>query len=124
MLPATTTGVDPVRTENRRHRRYSINLALKYNILKGNRVKQSGLGATVNISSGGVLFESKDACPSDGRIELVIHWLTLPDKTLKLMIRGHIVRQFGGLVAVKLDKYEFDTQQLRAFPAHRPGAPS
>jgi hypothetical protein len=114
MLPASPSSSefsDRLDVEHRLHRRYPIKLELRYTLVKGSRIEQSGQGATLNMSSGGVLFESQHDCLAAGLIELTIAWLTLPDKTLNLMMRGHIVRKLGNLVAVKVDKHEFDARR-------------
>src|SRR5947209_10257247 len=108
--PSSAAVTDAGVIENRRHRRYPVRLRLHYAVLKGSRVGDSGVGAIVNISSGGVLFEASDICHGMGPIELVIEWPTLPDRSLNLLMRGQVVRAEGRLVAVKVDKYEFDAR--------------
>jgi len=69
------------------------------------------LGKTLNISAGGILFETKDPLPQQGKIHLAIDWPVLLDGVchLRLMAKGCVVR--GGVkgAAVKVSSYEFRT---------------
>ena len=97
--------------DQRVHSRYPIMLELQYRMLKGGRVEHAGAGRTVNISSGGILFEANDLADHNGTIELVMNWPFLLDRVcnLKLIVRGHIVRRDGRRVAVKAEQHEFLT---------------
>ena len=75
------------------------------------RVEQPGFGRTVNISTGGILFEVDARLPVTGPIEVAIHWPHLLDGvvTLKLVMRGHIVRSDANAIAIKAEHHEFRT---------------
>lgn len=101
-------------TEHRTHPRYPIKLEAEYRVLKKGRVEH-GFGRTVNISSGGVFFETKAALPSSGPIELLLSWPFLLEGVcpLKLVMRGRIVRTDGKGVAIKFKHHEFRTAGAR-----------
>ena len=103
------------RSDQRRHRRYRIKLELEYNLLNKKSVDQSGSGRTLNISAGGIFFETKDLLPAGGLIALVMRWPILLDGTcpLKLLVRGRIVRTDAKGAAVKVRSYEFRTSKVR-----------
>ena len=81
-------------TERRSKRRYPIHLEVQYKLLKHRRVERLGGGRTLNISSGGVLFEADGLLNTTGPIELALSWpfLLHGSCNLKLVIRGRIVR--------------------------------
>ena len=62
------------RLEKRSHRRYPITLDVQYELVHGSRLTRFGTGRTVNISSGGVFFETKDDLPTHGLVELIMDW--------------------------------------------------
>ena len=100
--------------DQRSHRRYPIILKVEYRLSR-NRVVQFGSASTLNISSGGVLFEVSDVLPSCGPIRLMLNWPFVLDEVclLKLLIHGHIVRNEGNRVAIRIDHHEFYTAGAR-----------
>jgi hypothetical protein len=108
------------RADPRLHPRYPITLDLKYKLLKGRRVEHLGCGRTLNISSGGVLFEAndtlegKDISNTNGLVELVMDWPLLLQKVcaLKLVVRGRIVRHDTRRLALRIEQHEFRTAGL------------
>jgi hypothetical protein len=104
---------DAKRSEQRLNGRYPITLELQYKLLSKGRVERLGIGRTLNISSGGVLFESDDLLPAGGLIELAMKWPFLLEGicSLKLVMRGRIVRSDANskAAAVKGEYHEFRT---------------
>jgi PilZ domain len=97
--------------EQRSHQRYAIELELEYRLLGRHRGGQLGTGKTVNISSGGVLFETAESPLLTGPIELMMNWPFLLEGVcpLKLMMRGRVVRCQGRKVAIASKQHEFRT---------------
>ena len=63
MSPTSATAPPPTdRSDQRLHGRYPIALELQYKLLNKEQIKRFGFGRTVNMSSGGVLFESVIQC--------------------------------------------------------------
>ncbi len=117
---ATLFEITP--TEHRSHQRYPIKLEVEYRVVKKGRVEH-GFGRTLNISSGGVFFETKSSLPATGPIELLLNWPFLLEGVcpLKLVMRGRIVRSDGNGVAIRFKHHEFRTAGARASkgqPAH------
>jgi hypothetical protein len=85
-------------------------------LLSKGRVERLGFGKTLNVSSGGVLFEAKGALPADSPIEILMNWPFLLDGvcSLKLVIRGSVVRSDSQLVAVRTRLHEFRTAGVRS----------
>lgn len=95
--------------DRRSRNRYPITLQLQYKL--GTGLVRLGFGHTINISSGGVLFEGDDYLPNGGKIELALNWPFLLQGScgLKLVMRGRIVRRERNKVAVKAEFREFRT---------------
>jgi len=105
------------RRDQRSRGRYPIALELHYKILRGGRVERTGSGRTLNISSGGVLFEADNPLPARGAVELAMKWPFLLNGLcgLKLVMRGRIVRCDANAkaAAVCAESHEFRTAGMR-----------
>jgi hypothetical protein len=101
--------------DQRLNRRYPIALEIEYKLLRKGRVERLGLGRTLNVSSGGVLFEANEALPSGSSIELLVQWPFLLEGVcpLKLVIQGSVVRSDSKSVAVQTRHHEFRTAGAR-----------
>jgi len=101
------------RSDQRLKGRYPIALDVQYKLLSRDGVDRVGCGKTLNISSGGVLFETDQQLPASGVVELAIKWpYVLRDVcSLKLVVRGHIVRRDASTkaTAVRAEHHEFRT---------------
>jgi hypothetical protein len=101
--------------------RYPITLELQYKLLNKGRVEHLGVGRTLNISSGGVLFEADGLLPPTCPIELALNWPFLLEGicNLKLVMRGRIVRcdKSSRAIAVKAEYHEFHTAGVRSSKA-------
>ena len=119
----------PTRTEHRANGRYPITLELHYKLPNKQGAEQHGFGRTVNISTGGVLFEADARLPATGPIQLAMHWPHLLDGvvTLKLVMSGRIIRSDANAIAVKAEHHEFRTAGARfrkAISDHAGGQPA
>ena len=86
--------------------------------LPGNRgAQQLGFGRTIDVSSGGVLFEAEDHVPAASEIELALQWpLRLHGScSLQLIVRGRVLRAENRKVAVRSEFHEFRTAPRAAF---------
>ena len=94
--------------EQRATRRYPIRLDVEYKLPNQ---KRSGSGTTLNVSSGGILFQTDEKIPAAGSIEISLKWPFALDGgcALKLVMRGKIVRQDSAGIAVKVRQHEFRT---------------
>jgi hypothetical protein len=98
-------------SDRRANRRYDVTLEVRWKIIYRNRVLSSGTGLMLNMSSGGILFETDDP-PAVGRtIEMAIAWPVLLNANvpLRLFIQAQVVRTMGRRVAVGIERYEFRT---------------
>ena len=115
LSPAVASPAEK-RSDRRSKRRYPIALEVQYRLMKHRRVERLGSGRTLNISSGGVLFEADGLLPTSGPIELALNWpfLLHGSCSLKLVIRGRIVRTDDKATAIRADFHEFRTAGQRA----------
>jgi len=101
-------------SEKRGSKRFPIEREVQYKVKVGNGrgAPQSGIGKTVNMSSGGVLFAAPEALAPGKPIELSISWPAQLDskRALKLVTRAWITRCEGTDVAVKIENHEFRIQ--------------
>jgi len=105
-------------------RRFQIDQEVRYKMLYGQRIAETGTGRTSNISSGGVWFTTESMLTSGMPIEVSMSWPVLLHDScpMKLMIYGCVVRSNEKGAAVAIERYEFRTQGSRAF--HQPGVPA
>ena len=103
--------------ERRSKRRFQIDQEVKYKMLYGQRIAETGVGRTMNISSGGVWFSTESMLTSGMPVELSMNWPVLLNDSfpMKLMIYGCVVRSNEKGAAVAIERYEFRTQGSRSF---------
>ncbi|MGO9895557.1 MAG: hypothetical protein ACLPX8_15265 [Bryobacteraceae bacterium] len=92
-------------------RRFQIEQDVRYKMLYGQRIAETGTGRTVNISSGGVWFTTDSMLATGMPIELSMSWPVLLNDScaMKLMIYGCVVRSNEKGAAVAIERYEFRT---------------
>lgn len=98
--------------DRRAKHRFAIERELRLKILDGERPAKIGIGNTIDISSGGVAFETVTKLVPGTLVELSISWPVLLDDTclMRLVVLGRVVRTRRQMVACTVDKYEFRTQ--------------
>ncbi len=102
--------------EKRLKRRFAIQQEIRYKMLYGQRIAETGTGVTTNMSSSGVWFTTSGMLTAGMPVELSMNWpVLLNDKCpMKLMIYGCVVRSNDRGAAVAIERYEFRTQGIRA----------
>lgn len=101
--------------DRRVHRRFPINAPAQYQITgRAGKSVATGSGQTLNISSGGVLFESNNPLKPGIQVELTVAWpLLLSTSTgLTLRLAGKVVRVEQNHSAVAITRYEFRTRAI------------
>jgi len=108
--------------ERRNKRRFQIEQEVRYKMLYGQRIAETGNGKTINISSGGVWFTTESMLTAGMPVELSMTWPILLNETcpMKLMIYGCVVRSNEKGAAVAIERYEFRTQGRAFSPAPPP----
>lgn len=102
--------------ERRAKRRFAVEQDIRYKMLYGQRIAETGTGRTANVSSGGVWFTTETMLTSGMPIELSMNWPVLLNDScaMKLMIYGCVVRSNERGAAVAIERYEFRTQGSRS----------
>jgi hypothetical protein len=110
--------------ERRVKLRFPIEQDVRYKMLYGQRIAETGAGKTMNISSGGIWFSTETMLTSGMPIELSLSWPVLLNEScpMKLMIYGCVVRSNDKGAAVAIERYEFRTQG-RSLQNHQPTVP-
>ena len=110
--------------ERRTKKRFRIEQEVKYKMLYGQRIAETGVGKTMNISSGGVWFTTENTLTAGMPVELSMNWPVLLHDScpMKLMIYGCVIRSSEKGAAVAIERYEFRTQGSKTFQQHQPGA--
>ncbi len=115
VLKDARAQVETCRPDRRLRLRYPITLKLQYNLPYQDPAKQTGSGRTLNISSGGIFFQTINRLPVGCEIDLDIDWPCLLDgvSLLKLVAHGYVVRHDAKGTAVELSRYEFRTRRAQ-----------
>ena len=84
--------------ERRSKRRFPIDQEVKYKMLYGQRIAETGTGRTMNLSSGGIRFSTENMLPSGVPVELSLGWPVLLNDScpMKLTVYGSVVRSHKG----------------------------
>ena len=110
-------GVTGISQDRRSKRRYPIELAVQYKIMKNYLVMGTGSGTSLDLSSGGIAFTSSAPLKIGSYLELSVSWPVMLNQScpLKLVAFGRVVRSDQNCTAVSLDRYEFRTAAAKAF---------
>ena len=102
--------------DRRIDRRYPILLELRWKLIRRKRVLETGTGYTLDLSSGGVQFDSGRPLPDGLNVEIAISWPVLLHSVapMQLMVQGRIVRSEGGRIAIRMTQHEFRTAGIPA----------
>lgn len=103
---------DQISGDRREDRRYPIELELKYKLIRRKRVLETGVGHTIDLSSGGVFFQAEHSLPTGLNAELSITWPVLLHNVapMRLLVIGKIVRADRTRIAIRTVQHEFRTQ--------------
>jgi hypothetical protein len=110
--PAQLGQEDGIHGDRRNDRRYRIHLELRWKLIRRRRVLDTGTGQTVDLSSGGILFDPGRQLPMGLNVELAIAWPVLlrNEAPMQLIVSGRIVRSGQNRAAVSMTQHEFRTQ--------------
>ncbi len=97
--------------DRRENRRYELVLELKWKLVRRRKVLESGSGRTLDLSSGGVLFEAGRPLPVGLQVEMSIAWPALLHNVapMQLVVSGRVVRTDGARAAIQMVQHEFRT---------------
>jgi hypothetical protein len=102
--------------DRRNDRRYGLQLDVKWKLIRRRRVLETGTGHTIDLSSGGLMFDAGRRLPEGLNVELSITWPVLLHDVapLQLVVSGRIVRTDGQRIGVRAVQHEFRTMGVPA----------
>jgi hypothetical protein len=108
--------LDGINGDRRNDRRYGIHLDLRWKLIRRRRVLDTGVGRTLDLSSGGILFDAGRQLPVGLNVELAISWPVLlrNEAPMQLIVSGRIVRTAQNRTAVAMAQHEFRTSGVPA----------
>jgi hypothetical protein len=111
--PEELKPAEEIHGDRRGDRRYEIALDLRWKLVRRRRVLDSGVGSTLDLSSGGILFEAGRQLPVGMTGELAIAWPVLLHNVapMLLIVHGRIVRTNGTRMALHMSQHEFRTAE-------------
>lgn len=111
--PGGTNGAD-----RRTSARFPFRLAVSYQALEHPFFSGQTTGETVNISSKGLLFAASEALQQGQLLQVSVDWPARlgNEVPLKLVAEGRVVRNIDGMIAMRIDKYEFRTRRIKTAP--------
>jgi len=97
--------------DRRFDRRYRLELEVRWRLIRRRKIQDAGAGRTIDLSSGGVLFDAARPLPAGINVELSISWPVLLHNVapMQLVVSGRVVRSNGPHVAVQITQHEFRT---------------
>jgi hypothetical protein len=117
-------NTESIAGERRSDRRYEMQLELRWKLVHRRKVQDTGSGHSVDLSSGGILFEAGRSLPVGLNVELSVAWPVLLQHVapMQLRISGRIVRSEGHGTAVRITQHEFRTMGTTSENRDRPAS--
>ena len=94
--------------DRRSNARCSMELPMLFEVLGDDPI--TGTGTTVNLSGGGIAFQTSSRVPSDSFLNLWVWWPVPADCGKTLLGYGRVVRNSGKFVAVEVLRYGFESR--------------
>jgi c-di-GMP-binding flagellar brake protein YcgR len=101
--------------DRRGNSRFPVREEVRYRVLNAKKLNVTGVGKTLNISSGGILFSTEEKLPMGKLVEVAVNWPARLGGScaLKFVVVGRIVRAEADKAAVRIERYEFKTRSSR-----------
>ena len=112
--------------ERRAAIRFAIGQEVLYKILDHRAAApETGVGRTLDISSGGMLFETTHQLQPGKRVELSVNWPAQLEGgcPLKFVAVGRVVRAEETRAAMHIEQYEFRTRRNKELAPIEPEKP-
>ncbi len=114
--PEQPPETDSIAGDRRFDRRYRIELELRWKLIRRRKIRDAGSGHTVDLSSGGILFDAHRVLPVGMNVELSISWPVLLHNVapMQLFVTGRVLRSSGTHAAIQMTQHEFRTLGIPA----------
>lgn len=105
--------------DRRETSRFPLQEEVRYRVLQPKSLQLSGIGKTLDISSGGIRFTTPDRLQPGRVVELSVNWPARLEGTcpLQFVATCKVVRSDASTAAVRIERYEFRTRSVRALVA-------
>jgi len=99
-------------TDRRETSRFPVREEVRYRVLHAKGSPASGIGKTLDIGSGGILFTTEEKLPMGRLVEVAVNWPVRLDGDcpLQFVVVGKVVRSEATKAAVQITRYEFKTR--------------
>ena len=100
------------RTDRRDTSRFPVREEVRYRLLNAKGLPTSGVGKTLDMGSGGILFTTEGRLPMGRPIEISVNWPVRLGGAclLQFVAVGKVVRSEATQAAVRIARYEFKTR--------------
>ena len=100
------------RADRRETSRFPVREEVRYRVLQAKWWPASGVGKTLDIGSGGILFTTEERLPIGRLVEVAVNWPVRLDGAcpLRFVAVGKVVRSEATKAAVQITRYAFKTR--------------
>jgi len=111
------------RVDRRGNSRFPVLQEVRYRVLHAKGPPASGVGKTLDMGSGGILFTTEGRLPMGRLVEVAVNWPVRLDGAcpLQFVAVGKVVRSEATQAAVQITRYEFKTRGSSAAAAGAAG---
>ena len=98
--------------DRRETSRFPVREDVRYRVLHAKGLPGSGVGKTLDIGSGGILFTTQERLPLGRLVEVAVNWPVRLGGAcpLQFVAVGKVVRSEATKAAVQIARYEFKTR--------------
>ena len=98
--------------DRRETSRFPVREEIRYRLLHTKGLPTSGVGKTLDIGSGGILFTTEGRLPMGRLVEVAVNWPVRLNGAcpLQFVAVGKVVRSEATKAAVQITRYEFKTR--------------
>lgn len=99
-------------TDRRETSRFPVLQEVRYRVLCAKGLPTSGVGRTLDMGSGGILFTTEERLPMGRLVEVAVNWPVRLGGAcpLQFVAVGKVVRSEATKAAVRIERYEFKTR--------------
>jgi len=99
-------------TDRRETNRFPVRQEVRYRVLHARGMPASGVGKTLDIGSGGILFTTEGRLPMGRLVEVAVNWPARLNGAcpLQFVAVGKVVRSEATKAAVEITRYQFKTR--------------
>ncbi len=110
-------SIEGLHGDRRVDRRYELELPIRFEYADAQNRLHVGNGLTIELSRGGVRFDTPDPLPLQAHVQAWIAWPFLLQGIcpLELFIRGQVIGSTERGIVLRMRSYEFRTCGERSF---------